>query len=205
MATKRDLGEPKWLGYVMACGLPAAMLGGFATTDQVLAHPGLTPNLVVPALLICGLNAWVLAHHPGRTTAATLIGFTMAEAVIIDSLALLAFEYGEPSVTHLLTGNQRHPIGLLINVNFPDVDPDAVQGVRVAVQGVRKIGDTLLERTDPRGEPYLWIGALREDTNPGEGTDLAAVAAGFVAVTPVHLDMTHHTSVAALRHRFGQD
>ena len=88
---------------------------------------------------------------------------------------------------------------MLINVNFPDLDPDAVQGVRVAVQGDRKIGDTLLERTDPRGEPYLWIGALREDTNPGEGTDLAAVAAGYVSVTPVHLDMTHHASVAELR------
>ena len=91
---------------------------------------------------------------------------------------------------------------VLINVNFPDLDSDAVQGVRVAVQGARKIGDTLMERTDPRGEPYLWIGALREDTNPGEGTDLAAVAAGYVSVTPVHLDMTHHASVAELRRRF---
>jgi hypothetical protein len=118
MATKRDFGEPKWLGYVFACGVPAGMLGGFAMTDQVLAHPGLIPNVVVPALLICGLNAWVVAHHPGRTTAAALIGFAMAEAVIIDSLALLAFEYGEPSVTHLLTGSQRYPIGPLINNNF---------------------------------------------------------------------------------------
>ena len=58
---------------------------------------------------------------------------------------------------------------VLINVNFPDVDPDAVQGVRVASKGTRKIGDTLLERTDPRGEPYFWIGALREDTNPARG------------------------------------
>ena len=91
---------------------------------------------------------------------------------------------------------------VLINVNFPDRDPDEVRGVRVAVQGARKIGDTLLERTDPRGEPYLWIGALREATSPGEGSDLAAVAAGYVAVTPVHLDMTHHQSLAALHERF---
>ncbi len=92
---------------------------------------------------------------------------------------------------------------VLINVNLPDRDPDEVRGVRVAVQGARKIGDTLLERTDPRGEPYLWIGALREATDPAEGTDLAAVAAGYVSVTPVHLDMTHHQSLDALRGRFG--
>ena len=91
---------------------------------------------------------------------------------------------------------------VLMNVNFPDLDPDEVAGVRVATQGKRKIGDTLLERTDPRGEPYLWIGALREDSQPGEGTDLAAIAAGYVSVTPVHLDMTHGPSLDELRHRF---
>ncbi|HEX6014681.1 MAG TPA: 5'/3'-nucleotidase SurE, partial [Geminicoccaceae bacterium] len=67
------------------------------------------------------------------------------------------------------------------------------------IQGKRKIGDTLLERVDPRGEPYLWIGALREDPQTREGTDLAAVAAGYVSVTPIHLDMTHHPSLPALR------
>jgi 5'-nucleotidase len=91
---------------------------------------------------------------------------------------------------------------VLMNVNFPDLDPGQVAGVRVTTQGKRKIGDTLLERTDPRGEPYLWIGALREDSQPGEGTDLAAIAAGYVSVTPVHLDMTHGPSLDELRHRF---
>ena len=91
---------------------------------------------------------------------------------------------------------------VLINVNFPDLDPDEVQGVRVAIQGKRKIGDTLLERTDPRGEPYLVDRRPARGTNPGEGTDLAAVAAGYVSVTPVHLDMTHHASLGELQRRF---
>lgn len=91
---------------------------------------------------------------------------------------------------------------VLMNVNFPDLDPDGVAGVRVATQGKRKIGDTLLERTDPRGEPYLWIGALREDAHPAEGSDLAAIAAGYVSVTPIHLDMTHAPSLGELQRRF---
>jgi 5'-nucleotidase len=91
------------------------------------------------------------------------------------------------------------PEDVLVNVNFPDLEASEVAGVRVTTQGKRKIGDTLLERTDPRGEPYLWIGALREAEVPGEGTDLAAVAAGYVSVTPVHLDMTHHATLSALR------
>ena len=74
-----------------------------------------------------------------------------------------------------------------------------IKGFRVTSQGKRKIGDTLVERIDPRGEPYLWIGALREEAEARPGTDLAAIADGYVSVTPVHLDMTHHPSTAALR------
>lgn len=93
------------------------------------------------------------------------------------------------------------PEDVLVNVNFPDLVAGEVAGIQVTTQGKRKIGDTLLERVDPRGEPYLWIGALRESAEPGEGTDLAAIASGFVSVTPVHLDMTHHASLEAFRQR----
>ena len=91
------------------------------------------------------------------------------------------------------------PEDVLINVNFPDIFADEVQGIRVTSQGKREISDTLIERTDPRGEPYLWIGALREEATHRQGTDLAAINEGYVSVTPVHLDMTHHASFAALR------
>jgi 5'-nucleotidase len=91
------------------------------------------------------------------------------------------------------------PEDVLVNVNFPDRLPDEVEGIRITTQGKRKIGDTLVERVDPRGEPYFWIGALREETVQREGTDLAAIAGGYVSVTPVHLDMTHRPSLADLR------
>ena len=99
----------------------------------------------------------------------------------------------------------RHLVGmpwpeeLLVNVTFPDLEPEAVKGWRVATQGKRKIGDTLVERVDPRGEPYIWIGALREAEEAGEGTDLAAIAEGWISVTPVHLDMTHVPSLGLLQ------
>jgi 5'-nucleotidase len=91
------------------------------------------------------------------------------------------------------------PEDVFINVNFPDREPGEVRGVRVTAQGKRKLGDDLVERVDPRGEPYIWIGALREDSLHREGTDLAAVHDGFVSVTPVHMDMTHRPSLAALQ------
>jgi 5'-nucleotidase len=87
---------------------------------------------------------------------------------------------------------------LLINVNFPDCPPERVSGIQVTAQGRRKLGDDLVERLDPRGEPYVWIGALREEASHREGTDIAAVNSGWVSVTPLHMDMTHRASFEAL-------
>ena len=94
------------------------------------------------------------------------------------------------------------PIGTLINVNFPDVPGGVVRGVEVTRQGQRKVGENLHERVDPRGRPYYWIGALKNNIKPRPGSDLAVVAAGSISVTPVHLDMTHGGAVKRLQQVF---
>lgn len=92
---------------------------------------------------------------------------------------------------------------VLMNINFPDVLPAQVGGVEVVRQGKRKIGDQLIERHDPRGEPYVWIGAQRAE-DPGEqGTDIEAVLRGQVTVTPLCVDLTHGQTMAALKSLFG--
>ena len=42
--------------------------------------------------------------------------------------------------------------------------------MQVTAQGKRKLGDELLERIDPRGQPYVWIGGLRVEEAFQEGT-----------------------------------
>jgi len=83
------------------------------------------------------------------------------------------------------------PANVLINVNFPNRAPDRVGKMLVARQGRRKIGDELGERLDLRGERYYWIGPMRSEEPTRKGTDLAAVHDGRIAVTPLHLDLTH--------------
>ena len=91
------------------------------------------------------------------------------------------------------------PKGVLMNINFPDAPPGESKGVMITRQGQRKLGENLVQRVDPRGRPYYWIGTQRDDGTPGRGTDLEAVNNGFVSVTPVHLDLTHRPSIKALR------
>jgi 5'/3'-nucleotidase len=90
------------------------------------------------------------------------------------------------------------------NVNFPQLKPAAVKGIAPAAQGGRKIGDHLLERLDPRGRPYYWIGPQRDETHTRPGSDVRAVAEGYVAVTPVFLDLTNRRALSALRKALGR-
>jgi len=57
----------------------------------------------------------------------------------------------------------------------------------------------VVERTDPRGRNYYWIGGEEPTWFPGENTDFEAVQNGYVSITPLHLDLTHHESIARLK------
>lgn len=87
---------------------------------------------------------------------------------------------------------------VLMNVNFPDVAADAVTGIEVVRQGKRKIGDELMERLDPRGEPYIWIGAQRAEDRSTKGTDIEAVVRGAISITPLCVDLTDQGTMRAL-------
>jgi 5'-nucleotidase len=85
------------------------------------------------------------------------------------------------------------PRDTVINVNFPACTPEEVRGILVTRQGKRNQGFLRVEgRRDGRGNPYYWIGFERLSVidPPGEGTDLAALDANFVSVTPLRLDRT---------------
>jgi 5'-nucleotidase len=84
----------------------------------------------------------------------------------------------------------------LINVNFPALPPSEVKGIRVVRQGLRDYGRLrIVRRTDTRGYDYYWFGLGPMIETPGHSTDLEAIADGFVAVTPLHLDLTHEPSL----------
>ena len=93
------------------------------------------------------------------------------------------------------------PKNTVINVNFPSCMPDEVRGVRVTRQGKRNIGFLKVDRRhDGRGNPYFWLGFERAAMmeTPAEGTDLAALAARYVSVTPLRLDRTDEAFSEAL-------
>ncbi|MGQ0457905.1 MAG: 5'/3'-nucleotidase SurE [Hyphomicrobium sp.] len=143
------------------------------------------------------------------TVAAAMEGALLGVRSIALSL-MMGFEEGArraiwetplahaPSVIRNLIDAPWSP-GALINVNFPDVAPDEVAGVAVTRQGVRDQALLNIDsRSDPWGTPYFWFGFERRPSTLVDGTDLSAIAANKISVTPLSLDLTDAQSMAAL-------
>jgi 5'-nucleotidase len=81
--------------------------------------------------------------------------------------------------------------GSLWSINFPGSTPEGPRGVRCCSMGINRHTDTVEKRTDPRGRPYYWSGLDPVKNHAIEkGTDVHATGEGYVAVTPLHFDMT---------------
>ena len=82
------------------------------------------------------------------------------------------------------------PPGTFLNINLPDIPADRTKGVEVTSLGKRVYHDSVTRHLDPRGREYLWIGGGRSEWHGSDQSDFRAVRAGYVSVTPLHLDLT---------------
>jgi 5'-nucleotidase len=86
------------------------------------------------------------------------------------------------------------PDETLLNINVPFLNGGQICGFRLTRQGMRVYHSRLDERIDPRGRPYYWIGGDAPTGVAERGTDIGALAEGYVSITPLHLDLTaYHT------------
>ena len=109
-----------------------------------------------------------------------------AAATFAERLATWVLEHGLPADT-------------LLNVNVPAMPEGRMPGgVALTRMGRRRYGDAIVEKIDPRGRKYYWIGGAELDFEPDEGTDFHAVSQGLIAVTPIHMDLTNYRSFDVL-------
>jgi 5'-nucleotidase len=88
------------------------------------------------------------------------------------------------------------PDATLININVPGMPPE---GVEVARLGKRIYRDELaLVDEAPEGRRLYRIYGDAGWSENEKGTDLAAIARGLIAITPLHFDLTAHEGLSAL-------
>jgi 5'-nucleotidase len=166
-----------------------------------------------PSLLISGINWGAnLAEdvtYSGTAAAAmegALLGVPSVAMSLVHGWDNVRWDTAERFAPEVLEGILDAGIspGTFVNVNFPPVAPDKVRGVRICRQGQRPPGAFKpTKRTDARRKDYWWIEINRVEHAVAEGTDLEAIENNEIAVTPIRLDMTADSSLAALRATFG--
>jgi len=89
--------------------------------------------------------------------------------------------------------------GVVLNVNIPYLSVETMKGMLITRQGLRVYRDALDKRVDPRGRPYYWIGGEEPTAVNEEGTDVGALASGYVSITPLQLDLTNYKAMDVLK------
>ncbi len=121
----------------------------------------------------------VLGIRRGNDRPKKYAGLQEAER-FIQKLTARVLEKGLPSDT-------------LLNVNIPDIPK--VKGAKLTRQGKRAYDNSIHEMKDPRGRKHYWIGGGTHLWLRGGNTDFEAIQAGFISVTPVHLDLTNYKAL----------
>jgi 5'-nucleotidase len=176
-------------------------------TPSDCVHVALTGLLdQQPDLVVSGIN------NGANMGDDTLYSGTVAAAAEGDLFGIpaIAFSLVERGWSHLdaavemATRIVKHqiesplPDPLLLNVNIPSLGMDRIKGVQTTRLGKRHPSQPVVKAATPSGEVVYWIGPAGEANDASDGTDFAAVADGFVSVTPLRLDLTQHTQLPAV-------
>ena len=91
------------------------------------------------------------------------------------------------------------PDNTLLNVNVPNLTEQEIKGVEITCQGKRIYGDAIVEKVDPRGKKYYWIGGDQLGYRDVPGSDFDAVNRKMISVTPLRLDLTGYDAIETLK------
>ena len=161
-------------------------------------------------LVVSGINAGAnLGHdvtYSGTVTAAmeaviaSIPGVAVSLETPHDPVGQVDYVPAARAAARVVGPVLRHGLepDTLLNVNVPYLPEEELRGIRLTRQGLRVYHGRLDEGADPRGRLYYWIGGDAPTGVSEPGTDIGALAAGFVSVTPLHLDLTAYRTFAYL-------
>jgi 5'-nucleotidase len=160
------------------------------------------PDLVVSGVNF-GANMGDDTIYSG-TVAAAAEGYLLGIPSVALSLASKTGEHFESAIgvaLEIVERLKRRPFAepVLLNVNVPDVAAGMLRGLEITRLGRRHKAEPVVKLQTPRGETAYWIGPAGGAADAGPGTDFHAVETQRVSVTPLRMDLTHNTQLAAAK------
>jgi 5'-nucleotidase len=183
----------------LADGFPAHAVSGTPSDCALIGLDEITKGEV--DLVVSGINhgpnlGWDIIYSGTVAAAmeATILGF---QAIAVSTASYDTHQRYDTAARFvaqkIVPKVEKHGIApsTLLNVNVPNLDYDALKGVKLCQQGERRYKDRVMKREDPFGKPYYWVGGKPDLAAGKPGTDIEATEAGFVSVTPIDLDLTN--------------
>lgn len=168
-------------------------------TDCVhLAVTGLLKKL--PDMVISGINEGSNLSddvlYSGTVAAATEGRFLGLPSIAVSLAGPLCqhYETAASVVLMIVERLRENPLlsDTILNVNVPDLPIEKILGFQVTRLGKRHHAEPSVKSLDPRGRKIYWVGQPGPEQDAGPGTDFYAVNAGYVSMTPLHVDLTHY-------------
>jgi 5'-nucleotidase len=161
------------------------------------------PDLIVSGLN-AGSNAGINVLYSG-TVAAAIEGAFYGHTAIAVSLEYdkkiydfpTAARYARLVIEQILA--LKPPSGSLFNVNIPVLERGPIKGIRVLPQNVSPYTEKFDRRVNPRGRTYFWTSPDFLCPDPHPGTDVEALAEGYITITPLKFDLTDHQRLTELQ------
>ncbi len=160
-----------------------------------------------PALVVSGVNKGVNlgddVMYSGTVSAAmegTILGVPSI-AVSQEGWEEFRFTVGATYAVRVARLVLSHglPDETLLNVNIPNRPLRGIKGVRITCLSRRRFDNPIIEKCDPHGRKYYWIAGKRVSWSRDKDADHEALEGGFVSITPIRLDSTHHGVLSQFR------
>jgi 5'-nucleotidase len=160
-----------------------------------------------PDLVISGINNGPNLGedlvYSGTVSAAFEATFLGIPAFAISLAAREAFRYQAAAnfalkvAAHIMQNGL--PQDTFLNINVPNLGEDKIRSYKITKQGKRVFVDAVVEKVDPRGKKYYWIGGGDQGFQEIAGTDFHAIAHDSISITPLCVDLTNRAAVRELQ------
>ncbi len=84
------------------------------------------------------------------------------------------------------------PETMTLNINFP---PPPIKGIKLTKLGQKRYNPEVIEKKDPRQDPYYWIGTGTPKAEGDKNSDVMVVKEGYISITPLHTDLTNYKTI----------
>lgn len=160
-----------------------------------------------PALLVSGINRGANlgedVHYSGTVSAALEGAILGIPAIALSMVGQGPFKFDNAARFALRLARvvlkKSLPPGVVLNVNIPNLKPSEILGVAITRLGKHNYGGVIIQKVDPRGRPYYWIGGSPDEFEHRPGSDCQAFLERKISITPIKIDLTDFSFLEKLK------